>query len=60
MYMPGTTTRTEITCKKISGYMHDLAFRWCILKYVKHLKNSDWSTQISFYELSNHIPWAKK
>ena len=39
----GTIIRTGLTCKKISSYMHDSAYRWLIVEnfkifrsYVKH------------------------
>ena len=36
--MHGTIKRTEITCKKISCYMHDSAYRWFIVEILKYFE----------------------
>ena len=35
LYKHGTIIRTGITCKKISCYMRDSAYRWFIVKKAK-------------------------
>ena len=67
-------TRTGITCKKISCYMHDSACRWLIevmsnifeFSHVKEILEPwlvyAWSyiMRISFHESSNHVSWSRQ